>query len=87
MELLIRKSAFEKLYSFIYLLTLSSIATKYDLPSVPLKLMNTTNMTRKQVEKMKKKQEKLDRVLLTLGVDDKKFLQTFRDDPMEVCNR
>ena len=60
------------------------IASKYDFPSVPMKLLNTTNMTRKQKDKIRKKQEKLDRTLETIGIEEKTFLAVFRDNPMEV---
>ena len=50
-----------------------------------MKLLNTTNMTRRQKDKIRKKQEKLDRTLETLGVEEHEFLETFRDKPTEVC--
>jgi len=59
-------------------------ASKYDFPSVPMKLLNTTNMTRKQKDKIRKKQEKLDRTLETIGIEEKQFLEVFRDRPMEL---
>merc|ERR1712156_148103 len=59
-------------------------ATKYDLPSIPMKLVNTTTFSKKQKEKLRKKQEKLDRVLETLGVEEYEFLETFRDKPLEL---
>lgn len=59
-------------------------ATKYDFPSVPMKLMNTTNMTRKQKDKIRKKQEKLDRTLETIGIEENIFLEVYRDRPMEL---
>ena len=62
----------------------SIAATKYDLPSIPMKLVNTTTFSKKQKEKLRKKQEKLDRVLETLGVEEYEFLETFRDKPLEV---
>ena len=49
-----------------------------------MKLLNTTNMTRRQKDKIKKKQEKLDRTLETIGIEEKIFLEVFRDRPMEV---
>ena len=49
-----------------------------------MKLLNTTNMTRKQKDKIRKKQEKLDRTLETIGIEEKTFLAVFRDNPMEV---
>ena len=49
-----------------------------------MKLLNTTNMTRKQKDKIRKKQEKLDRTLETIGIEEKIFLEIFRDRPMEV---
>ena len=49
-----------------------------------MKLLNTTNMTRKQKDKIRKKQEKLDRTLETIGIEEKNFLEVFRDRPMEV---
>jgi len=59
-------------------------ASKYDFPSVPMKLLNTTNMSRKQKDKIRKKQEKLDRTLETIGIEEKTFLAVFRDNPMEL---
>merc|ERR1712156_377550 len=59
-------------------------STKYDLPSIPMKLVNTTTFSKKQKEKLRKKQEKLDRVLETLGVEEYEFLETFRDKPLEL---
>ena len=49
-----------------------------------MKLMNTTNMTRKQKDKIRKKQEKLDRTLETIGIEENIFLEVYRDRPMEV---
>ena len=66
--------------TFFYYVT----ASKYDFPSVPMKLMNTTNMTRKQKDKIRKKQEKLDRTLETIGIEENIFLEVYRDRPMEV---
>ena len=51
-----------------------------------MKLLNTTNMTRKQKDKIRKKQEKLDRTLETIGIEEKQFLEVFRDRPMEVMH-
>ena len=67
-------------FIFFYYVT----ASKYDFPSVPMKLMNTTNMTRKQKDKIRKKQEKLDRTLETIGIEENIFLEVYRDRPMEV---
>ena len=69
-------------WHFFYYVT----ASKYDFPSVPMKLLNTTNMTRKQKDKIRKKQEKLDRTLETIGIEEKQFLEVFRDRPMEVMH-
>ena len=49
-----------------------------------MKLLNTTNMTRKQKDKIRKKQEKLDRTLETIGIEENIFLEVYRDRPMEV---
>ena len=60
------------------------ISAKFDFPNVPLKLMNTQNMTKKEKDKLKKKQERLDHCLGLLEIDEKEFLTMFRDDPSRV---
>ena len=67
-------------FLFFYYVT----ASKYDFPTIPMKLLNTTNMNRRQKDKIRKKQEKLDRTLETIGIEEKTFLEVFRDRPMEV---
>ena len=65
---------------FFYYVT----ALKYDFPSVPMKLLNATNMPRKQKDKIRKKQENIDRTLETIVIEENTFLEVFRDMPMEV---
>ena len=77
---MIQKTYYGTLFNFFY----NVIASKYDFPSVPMKLLNTTNMTRKQKDKIRKKQEKLDRTLETIGIEENIFLEVYRDRPMEV---
>ena len=48
--------------------------------------MNTQYMTKKEKDKLKKKQEKLDHCLELLEIDEKEFLHLMRDDPAKVSN-
>ena len=41
-------------------------------------------MTKKEKDKLKKKQERLDHCLELLEIDEKEFLTMFRDDPSRV---
>ena len=66
--------------TFFYYVT----ASKYDFPLVPMKLLNATNMPRKQKDKIRKKQENIDRTLETIVIEENTFLEVFRDMPMEV---
>ena len=67
-------------FFFFYYVT----ALKYDFPSVPMKLLNATNMPRKQKDKIRKKQENIDRTLETIVIEENTFLEVFRDMPMMV---
>ena len=49
-----------------------------------MKLMNTQYMTKKEKDKLKKKQERLDHCLDLLEIDEMEFLTMFRDDPTRV---
>ena len=46
--------------------------------------MNTQYMTKKEKDKLKKKQEKLDHCLELLEIEEKEFLHLMRDDPSKV---
>ena len=71
-----------KLFSLsTYLLKIPDL---HDLPSVPLKLMNTRRLSKKDKDKIKKKQEKLDKCLKILGINQSEFLALLRDDPSKV---
>ena len=63
------------------------ISAKFDFPTVPLKLMNTQYMTKKEKDKLKKKQEKLDHCLELLEIEEKEFLHLMRDDPSKVISK
>ena len=67
-------------WHFFYYVT----ASKYDFPLVPMKLLNATNMPRKQKDKIRKKQENIDRTLKTIVIEENTFLEVFRDMPMEA---
>ena len=46
--------------------------------------MNTRRMSKKDKDKIKKKQEKLDKCLKILGINQSEFLALLRDDPSKV---
>ena len=72
---------------YLWLIAPSStfhISAKFDFPTVPMKLMNTQYMTKKEKDKLKKKQERLDHCLDLLEIDEMEFLTMFRDDPTRV---
>ena len=62
-----------------------NIAKKYDFPAVPMKLMNTSKMSRERKDKLKKQQKKLEKCLDVLGVNEHEFYVLFRDNPEKVC--
>ena len=70
----------QKTVLFFYYVT----ASKYDFPLVPMKLLNATNMPRKQKDKIRKKQENIDRTSGTIVIEENTFLEVFRDMPMEA---
>ena len=46
--------------------------------------MKTTTLTKKEKDKLKKKQDQLEDCLEILGIDENEFYMLFRDDPDRV---
>ena len=57
---------------------------KFELPPVPMKLMDTRKMTKKEKDKLKIKQDNLETCLLTLEIDENEFYSLLRDEPSKV---
>ena len=56
----------------------------FDFPKCPISMMNTRNLSKKEKDKLKKQQEKLDHALAMLQIEQYHFFHLIKEGPEEV---
>ena len=59
----------------------------FDFPKCPISMMNTRNLSKKEKDKLKKQQEKLDHALAMLQIEQYHFFHLIKEGPEEVAQK
>ena len=58
----------------------------FDFPKCPISMMDTRNMSKKEKDKLKKQQEKLDHALAMLQIEQYHFFHLIKEGPNQAKN-